>query len=179
MGSVRVSSAFHEHLNRHRESLMSLQNSQNSGQCNINHARLVSFQDVRNHFDQQSTSSTSNISTTRQNLCISKKKDDNDNNKKAVSETDWEDIFHRCRRSACYQIAITRESVLISFDSMQALWVTRGLRRDPSSLPQLPLSILENVRPSLYRQQQSTDGQSCWIVGDGIFLCARPTSGVS
>lgn len=92
LGSARVSSAFHEHLNRHRESLMS----QQSRQCdaNANHARLVSFQDVRNHFDQQPTK---NSNSSRQTPCSNNKKNSNDHKKTNV-ETDWEEIFHRCRR---------------------------------------------------------------------------------
>ncbi|XP_046646967.1 F-box only protein 25-like [Daphnia pulicaria] len=106
----RVSSAFHEHLKRHRENLLSLQSEdqdQSSHQViNANHNRLVSFQDVRNHFDQRemldneprSPRTTNQLPPRRKN----NEKDDDISQpaggNQSNLETDWEDVFHRARR---------------------------------------------------------------------------------
>lgn len=97
----RVSNAFHEHLKRHRENLLSLQNETE----NVNYNRLVSFQDVRNHFDQRDLvvdNEPSNNSSRRNQLPTPtrRKKNDNDDitSNQSPSETDWEDVFHRARR---------------------------------------------------------------------------------
>lgn len=102
---VRVSNAFHEHLNRHRENLLS--RSQSVQEPSVqdaavictnddNHARLISFQDVRNHFDQHpENNSISSAPLSRQ---VQQKKNKKDDNELTSRGTDWEDIFHRCRR---------------------------------------------------------------------------------
>ena len=101
---VRVSNAFHEHLNRHRENLLSRSQSVQEPSVqdtaavictNDNHARLISFQDVRNHFDQHPESNSAPLSRQVVQQKKNKKGDDNEANNR---ETDWEDLFHRCRR---------------------------------------------------------------------------------
>ncbi len=96
----RVSNAFHEHLKRHRDNLLSLQNDQEHH--NVNHNRLVSFQDVRNHFDQrgQLDNDPSSNGSRRNQLPPRRKNNDNEDstNQNSALETDWEDVFHRARR---------------------------------------------------------------------------------
>ena len=106
----RVSSAFHEHLKRHRENLLSLQNeaeqesSHQQQVINANHSnRLVSFQDVRNHFDQREMLDNEPRSPrTNQQLPPKRKNNEKDDcispNNQSNLETDWEDVFHRARR---------------------------------------------------------------------------------
>lgn len=106
----RVSSAFHEHLKRYRENLLGLQKEKQESNHlqsvgNANHVRLVSFQDVRNHFDQRGmldNEPNSPQSTPRMNQLPPRRKnneeDDGTSSNQTPLETDWEDVFHRARR---------------------------------------------------------------------------------
>jgi hypothetical protein len=102
----RVSSAFHEHLKRHRENLLSLQNEEQESNhqqaINANHNRLVSFQDVRNHFDQREMLDNEPSRPRANQLPPRRKNNEKDDgispNNQSNLETDWEDVFHRARR---------------------------------------------------------------------------------
>ena len=95
----RVSNAFHEHLNRHRDSLMSLQqNDQEPTGQNANHNRLLSFQDVRNHFDQLEPLDNQPDSRRVTSKRINDNKTARTDSKEQVFENDWEEIYHRARR---------------------------------------------------------------------------------
>ena len=85
----RVSNAFAQHLGQLRDNLLSRQQ---SGQESSNHNRLLSFQDVRNHFDQLEP--LDNQPNNQMASTLSKRIND----KKVDNENDWEDIYHRARR---------------------------------------------------------------------------------
>lgn len=104
-----MSSAFHEHLKRYRENLLSLQKEEQESNHlqsvgNANHDRLVSFQDVRNHFDQREmvdNEPNSPQNAARMNQLPPRRKNNEDDgscNNQSALETDWEDVFHRSRR---------------------------------------------------------------------------------
>lgn len=153
--AVRVSNAFHEHLNRHRENLLSRSQSVQEPSVqdtaavictNDNHARLISFQDVRNHFDQHPESNSAPLSRQVVQQKKNKKGDDNEANNR---ETDWEDIFHRCRRYIIFYI-VTLITLMFYLYFLQIVWIERRLRRNSASLPQLSVPLLENLWSSLY-----------------------------
>lgn len=93
----RVSNAFAQHLGQLRDNLLSRQ--QSGQEPSTNHNRLLSFQDVRNHFDQLEP--LDNETNNQMVSNSSKRVNDNkkvDNNQQQNFENDWEDIYHRARR---------------------------------------------------------------------------------
>jgi len=106
----RVSSAFHDHLNRHRDNLMTQQQQQQHQQQQqqqqqengdeLGNSRFTSFQDVRNHFDQRpsDTETAENSFQQRNIFCSRNNNDDNDTVESKCNQTDWEDVYHRLRR---------------------------------------------------------------------------------
>jgi len=96
--SGRVSSAFHQHLNRHRDDAMTQQQPESCADELV--SRFTSFQDVRNHFDQR-PSNTDNVDNSFQQRgrnVFSSRNNDNDTVESPCSQTDWEDVYHRLRR---------------------------------------------------------------------------------
>ena len=106
---VRVSEAFHEHLNQTRESLQQqqqqpqqlqqqqLDNAASDNQLNLDGNQRISFQDVRNHFDQRINRQNSNEATSQRirKPLRSERIVKNDNQEPSA---DWEDVYHRLRR---------------------------------------------------------------------------------
>jgi hypothetical protein len=103
---VRVSEAFHEHLNQTRENLQQqqqpqqqqqLDNAASDNQLNLDGNQRISFQDVRNHFDQRINRQNSNEATSQRirKPLRSERIVKNDNQEPS---DDWEDVYHRLRR---------------------------------------------------------------------------------
>jgi len=114
----RVSNAFHEHLNRHRDNFKTHQQQEanRADDMHINGSQqqqqqqqqqqkknqFTSFQDVRNHFDQRNQEEVMNDNSypRSRNVSFSSRKNDNDveESSKMSGQTDWEDVYHRLRR---------------------------------------------------------------------------------
>ena len=107
----RVSDAFRQHLNRQRETLQQV----------LDQEQPISFQDVRNHFDQRMTQEnqppgrSGNSASLKRQWKHSREDEDKsefNGSSSASNQTDWEDVYHRLRRcgfflDGIYQIKLT------------------------------------------------------------------------